>query len=60
MKMYGRKPKLSGMQQIELRNWDRCRVGTLRAKAVSLGIHETTVRKYLRGEQKRPVREVTR
>jgi hypothetical protein len=54
--MYGRKPKLSEVQQIELRNWNRCRVGTLRAKALTLGINETTVRKYLRGEQKRPVR----
>jgi hypothetical protein len=56
MKMYGRKPKLTEIQQIELRNWDRCRVGTLVAKAASLGINERTVRKYLRGEQKRPVR----
>jgi hypothetical protein len=57
MKMYGRKPKLTEVQQIELRNWNRCRVGTLRAKAVTLGINETTVRNYLRGKQKVPVRK---
>ena len=51
----GRKPKLSAAQQTELHAWaaQRC---TLREKARQLGVCEATLKRYIYGQQKLPVR----
>lgn len=61
----GRKPKLTPAQQIDALRWankrDRLRVeirelGTMPRKARELGIAESTLKRYIYGEQKQPVR----
>jgi hypothetical protein len=52
----GRKPKLTPSQQADLRYWALLGKGTLADKAQEFGVHYTTLARYLRGNQKRPVR----
>ncbi len=59
MSIVGRKPKLSPAQQLDLRDWYAQRRVTRRQKAVELGVAESTLGRYLREVNKRPIRQET-
>lgn len=59
MNIVGRKPKLSHAQQLDLRDWYAQRRVTRRQKAAELGVAESTLGRYLREVNKRPIRQET-
>ena len=54
----GRKPKLTPAQQTDLLAWNAQRnsLQTMKAKARELGVCEATLKRYIYGQQKCPVR----